>query len=233
MVEKLLVYERDAFLALNGCHSPFWDNFMWIYTGKVIWLPLAAFILFVLFYKKDWRESLFIALAIVLVITLCDQFASGFCKDYFHRFRPTHHPDFKDLVHTVFNYRGGRYGFISSHAANAFGFAMFMTLLMRDKIFGWIIFLWAAVTAYSRIYIGVHFITDIIPGALSGLFFGALVYYLYAAARRKWLKDRVPDFVDNPADRYSGKRKHLIVCAIFLTVSVIVLGNELIVGLYQ
>ena len=63
MVEQLLVYERDAFLALNGSHTPFWDNFFWIYTGKVVWLPLAAFILFVLVYKKDWRESLLILLA--------------------------------------------------------------------------------------------------------------------------------------------------------------------------
>lgn len=137
MVEKILIYERDAFFALNGSDSAFLDRFMWIFTGKAIWLPLAFLILLVLIYKKNWRESLLILLAIVLVVTLCDQFASHVCKPVFTRFRPTHHPDFMDQVKTVFGYRGGLYGFISSHAANAFGFATLMALIMRDKLFGW------------------------------------------------------------------------------------------------
>ena len=169
MVEKILIYERDAFFALNGSDSAFLDRFMWIFTGKAVWLPLAFLILLVLIYKKNWRESLLILLAIVLVVTLCDQFASHVCKPVFTRFRPTHHPDFMDQVKTVFGYRGGLYGFISSHAANAFGFATLMALIMRDKLFGWTIFFWAALTAYTRVYLGVHFISDIVPGAISSV----------------------------------------------------------------
>lgn len=157
MVEKILVYERDLFFMLNGSDSPFLDRFMWLYSGKAVWLPLAFFILVILLYKKKWRESILILLAIVLVITLCDQFASHVCKPIFTRFRPTHHPDFMDQVKTVFDYRGGRYGFISSHAANAFGFATFMSLLFRYRLFTWTIFLWAALTAYTRVYLGVPF----------------------------------------------------------------------------
>ncbi len=183
MVEKILVYERDLFFMLNGSDSPFLDRFMWLYSGKAVWLPLAFFILVVLLYKKKWRESILILLAIVLVITLCDQFASHVCKPIFTRFRPTHHPDFMDQVKTVFDYRGGRYGFISSHAANAFGFATFMSLLFRYRLFTWTIFLWAALTAYTRVYLGVHFISDIVPGAIAGVFFGWLVYWLYVKVR--------------------------------------------------
>ncbi len=231
MLERLLSYEREVFLALNGNHTPFWDNFFWIYTGKVVWLPLAVFIIVVLVYKKDWRENLLILLAIALVVTLCDQFASGFCKDYFQRFRPTHHPDFQNVVKTVFDYKGGLYGFISSHAANAFGFAMFMALLFRDKLFGVTVFLWALLTAYSRIYLGVHFISDIIPGALSGLFFGYVVYIIYAKVRTLWLKERVKPFVDKPAELYSVKQKHIISYAIIVVVLLIVLANDLLVRL--
>ena len=86
---------------LNGSDSPFLDRFMWLYSGKAVWLPLAFFILVVLLYKKKWRESILILLAIVLVITLCDQFASHVCKPIFTRFRPTHHPDFMDQVKTL------------------------------------------------------------------------------------------------------------------------------------
>ena len=221
MVEKILIYERDAFFALNGSDSAFLDRFMWIFTGKAVWLPLAFLILLVLIYKKNWRESLLILLAIVLVVTRCDQFASHVCKPVFTRFRPTHHPDFMDQVKTVFGYRGGLYGFISSHAANAFGFATLMALIMRDKLFGWTIFFWAVLTAYTRVYLGVHFISDIVPGAISGVFFGYLVYKLYSFSRSKLL----PVQVNNGEPLYSKKRIRLIVYAIYVTVLIIIIFN--------
>ena len=134
MLENLLTYERNLFLWLNDCHTPYWDEVMWLYSGKGVWLPLALLVLLTLCYRKDWREIVLVLLAIVLTITLCDQFASHVCKPLFTRFRPTHHPDFMNEVKTVFGYRGGRYGFISSHAANAFGFAMFLALLFRNPL---------------------------------------------------------------------------------------------------
>lgn len=225
MIEKILVYERDLFFMLNGSDSPFLDRFMWLFSGKAVWLPLAAFILIVLVYKKKWRESIMILLAIVLVITLCDQFASHVCKPIFTRFRPTHHPDFMDQVKTVFDYRGGRYGFISSHAANAFGFATYMSLLFRNRLFTWTIFLWAALTAYTRIYLGVHFISDIVPGAIAGLFFGWLVYWLYVNLRPVLLRG-----VGNASALYSDKEKHIIVYAIFITILLIAIFNVPLVG---
>ena len=221
MVEKILIYERDAFFALNGSDSAFLDRFMWIFTGKAVWLPLAFLILLVLIYKKNWRESLLVMLAIVFVVTLCDQFASHVCKPIFTRFRPTHHPDFMDQVKIVFGYRGGLYGFISSHAANAFGFATLMALIMRDKLFGWTIFFWAALTAYTRVYLGVHFISDIVPGAISGVFFGYLVYRLYSFSRSKLL----PVQVNNGEPLYSKKRIRLIVYAIYVTILIIIVFN--------
>ena len=158
MLENLLTYERNLFLWLNDCHTPYWDEVMWLYSGKGVWLPLALLVLLTLCYRKDWREIVLVLLAIVLTITLCDQFASHVCKPLFTRFRPTHHPDFMNEVKTVFGYRGGRYGFISSHAANAFGFAMFLALLFRNRWLGFTLFFWATVNAYSRIYLGVHFL---------------------------------------------------------------------------
>lgn len=216
MLEQLLVYEREAFLWLNGSHTPYWDQVMWLYSGKAVWLPLALFILFVLSYRKNWREVLLLFLAIALTITLCDQFASHLCKPLFTRFRPTHHPDFQAVVQTVMGYRGGLYGFISSHAANAFGFAMFMTLLFRNRLFGCTVFLWATINAYSRIYLGVHFLTDIIPGALSGLFFGWIVYRFYGWLRNHFLSTRIHSFIQHSSALYSARQINLITAAIWL-----------------
>lgn len=209
MLEQLLTYERELFLWLNGGHTPYWDDVMWLYSGKTVWLPLALFVLLTLCYRKDWREVLLVLLAIVLTVTLCDQFASHVCKPLFTRFRPTYHPDFMNDVQTVFGYRGGRYGFISSHAANAFGFAMFLTLLFRNRWLGFTLFLWATVNAYSRIYLGVHFLTDIIPGMMAGLFFGYIVYKLYVWVRSRWLPAA-------PYPVYGAKRAWLIMASIGL-----------------
>ena len=229
MIEKILLYERDAFFALNGSDSAFLDRFMWLYTGKEVWLPLAILIIGVLVYKKNWRESLLIILAIALVVLLCDQFASHVCKPLFTRFRPTHHPDFMEQVKTVFNYRGGLYGFISSHAANAFGFATLMALIMKNRWFGWTLFLWATLTAYTRIYLGVHFISDVVPGMVVGTLFGYVVYRLYLFVRSKWLP--VESFGAFPA--YSKRRIHLIIYAIYATVLLIIIFNEPLVALLR
>ena len=229
MVEQLLTYEREAFFALNGSDYAFLDRFMWVFTGKVVWLPLAAFLIFMLVRRKNWREWLLVFLAIALTITLCDQFASHICKPYFLRFRPTHHPDFMDQVKVVFDYRGGKYGFISSHAANAFGFAMLISLILKNRLATWTFFIWAAMTAYTRIYLGVHFITDIIPGALSGLFFGALVYVLYRKVRTRWI------LADHPSDQplYSARTARYMAYAVWIMMIAILVLNQPLVALLR
>jgi undecaprenyl-diphosphatase len=232
MLERILDYEREAFFLLNGSDFPFLDRFMWLYSGKTVWLPLAFLIVFILVYKKKWRESLLILLAIVLVVTLCDQFASHFCKPFFARFRPTHHPEFMNQVKTVFGYQGGKYGFISSHAANAFGFAMFMSLIFRYYLFTMTIFFWAACSAYSRIYLGVHFISDIVFGCTAGLLFGYGVYVFYARIRKR-LCAGVEAANIPPSEIYSLRRKQIIVLGIFITVLILLIFNTSLTALIK
>ncbi|MDR0536763.1 MAG: phosphatase PAP2 family protein [Tannerellaceae bacterium] len=187
MLERLLEYERGAFFLLNGSDCPALDRFFWLVSSRVVWLPLGAFIIFMIVRHKSWREYLPVLVAIAIVIVLADQFASHFCKSFFARPRPTHHPDFMNEVKTVFDYRGGKYGFMSSHAANAFGFAVFMSALFRNAFFTVAVGLWAMLTAYSRVYLGVHFISDVVAGGISGAFFGYAVYLLHVNLRHKWI----------------------------------------------
>lgn len=220
MLEEILKYERSTFFMLNGSNSTYLDALMWLWSGKVVWLPLAFFIIAVLVYKKSWKESLLILIAIVLVVTFCDQFTSHLCKPLFTRFRPTHHPDFMDQVKTVFNYRGGRYGFMSSHAANAFGFSVLMSLIFRYRFLTWTLISWAILTSYSRIYLGVHFISDVVPGAIIGVLFGFVVYYIYLCGR-KFILHIPPRELRQSI--YSKERKQLIIYAILLTAGVLVI----------
>ena len=214
MLEHILDFERDAFLFLNSIHTPFLDQFVWLYTGKIAWIPIAVLILFVICYKKSWKESLLILLSIVLIITLCDQFASSICKPLFARFRPTQHPEFMGEVHTVFGYTGGKYGFISSHAANAFGFALYTLLLFKNRFYTIFILVWSSFMCYTRIYLGVHFISDIIPGIIVGLFFSYICYKLYIFARNKVLKP-----INGPEQLYTIVQKNSIVYGILATIS--------------
>lgn len=231
MLENILELERGLFFALNGSESAFFDRFMWLYSGKTVWFPLAAFLIIILLYKKGWKESLFIVIAIALVVTLCDQFASGLCKPMFERFRPTHHPDFMNEVDTVFGYRGGRFGFMSSHSANAFGFATFMGYLFRHSLFTWVIYFWAALTAYSRIYLGVHFISDVIPAAIAGMVLGYFVYRLYKWARFHILV-KSGEYIPIP-DIYTKYQKQLSAYGVLVTVMILLVFNSVLTNLLR
>jgi len=213
MLEKILEYERGAFLWLNGSHNTFWDSFMWLYTGQIVWIPVLLFFIFLLFYKKNWKEPLLIVLSIALVIALCDQISSHICKPFFMRFRPTHHPDFMNIVHTVNNYRGGDYGFISGHAANSFGFATFVLLLFRNRMFTISILVWSTLMVYTRIYLGVHFISDIIAGIIVGLILGFVIYKLFLLLRHKLLVNNC-----EPSEMYHHSMQKLLVIALFSTI---------------
>ena len=183
VVEDILPYERDFFLWLNSHTTDFWDRFMYMYSGKMTWLPLVIACLFVFVYKVKWREALVLIVCSCLVGLLCDQLSASVIKPLFERLRPTHHPDFKDCVDTYRNYLGGRLGFVSAHAANGFGIVAFSSLLFRYRPYTIAITIWALVTCYSRIYLGVHFVSDVVGGMIVGLALGTLSYYIYLAMR--------------------------------------------------
>ena len=191
MLEQLIEWDKTVFLFLNHTHTPFWDHFMWIYTGRLTWAPLIVALLFVLF-RKNWKEATLVVVALALTITLCDQFASTLCKPYFARFRPAQDPDFSPLVQIVNGYRGGRYGFISSHAANSFGAVVLLALIFRNRLFTITGLAWAAVNCYSRIYLGVHYPGDILAGTIAGVVIALLVYIMWKRVRHiLWQRHRL------------------------------------------
>lgn len=185
MLDKMIPYEENMFFAINGAHSNFLDGMMWLFSGFPLWIfPLAVFI-FILVHKVDRRQWIPVLLAIILVFVLCDQFSSHLIKPLFQRERPTHYPEIMEHVRTLYGYRGGRYGFISGHATNSFGFALFTSLLLRNKFYTIFIIAVAFVISYSRIYLGVHFISDVVSGIAAGISIGYIVYKLYSLIGNK------------------------------------------------
>lgn len=178
LFNSLIEWDRELLVSINSLNAPFFDNVMWWISDRFVWIPLYLSIVFFLFKVKG-KDAMIAALAVGLCVLIADQVASGFCKPFFERLRPTHDPQLKDILHIVNDYRSSLYGFCSSHASNTFGIATLTCLLFRNRWYAALIFSWAVLNSYSRMYLGVHFPLDIICGALVGVAAGYISYYLY------------------------------------------------------
>lgn len=166
--------DHELFLFLNGLHVGWLDPVMTFISSEMGWIPFYVILLYLVFKKLGWKGLLFVVIGVVVLITCSDQLSSHVFKPVFHRFRPCHDPLIQDLVHLPNGHCGGQYGFISSHACNTFALASFITLIMKRfyKKIGLLMFIWAALVSYSRIYMGVHFPGDVLCGAAVGMILG-------------------------------------------------------------
>ncbi len=182
MLERLEALDRAAFLALNGLHAPWADLVMLAVSEPVFWVPLYLFFLFVVQQRYGWRQLAWAVPVIALMVLFSDKGSVVFFKENVQRLRPCHEPLLQGLVHLVRDGCGGRYGFVSSHASNHFAIAAFMAGVLHGSP-RWAtlaLFLWAALIAYSRVYLGVHYPGDVLVGGLYGALVGVLFALLFA-----------------------------------------------------
>ena len=183
MIDFLEGIDRTIVVVVNNWNSPFWDEFMWIVSGKLTWIPFYAFI-FYLFYKKEgWKKAIFFLLGVIIAVALADLSSVHLFKNIFLRYRPSHNLLIENLLH--FHqyddgnlYQGGMYGFVSSHAANFLAVCTFAYLGLK-KHYPKLIYLFSAVVfivCYSRLYLGVHYLSDVFVGGLLGSFCAFIAY---------------------------------------------------------
>ncbi len=186
MLERL---DTSLFLFLNSLHTNFLDKLMWLLSDKLIWLPLYLAIMIIIIYSQKNRALLIIPL-LILAVVISDQVSVHLFKEVFQRLRPCHNPSLEGLVHIVNGKCGGKYGFVSSHAANTFGLAMLSSSILKRRWYTIMIIVWASLVSYSRIYLGVHYPGDILGGALLGILTGYGLYYAYQVIERRYFSGK-------------------------------------------
>lgn len=213
--------DQTITLFLNGSQSLFLDGLAVTATQTAVWLPLALLLLYVVVRHNDLPAVAGIVLCLALAILLADQMASSVCKPLFERFRPTQNPDIMYQVDVVNGYRGGRYGFFSSHAANTMAVATFVSLLVRRRALALWLGSWVALNCWTRVYLGVHYVGDLLTGLLWGLLVGAVVYLLWVRFRPASVKARIAFTSARPglytAGGYAQSAVHLLIGGLALT----------------
>ena len=191
-MNQLIELDKKLFLWLNQS-SPEALDFLWIaFSDKFIWIPLYGLLLYLIFKQLDGRGFLIALACIGLCVLLTDQLSVHLFKNQFLRLRPCHNESLQDLLRLPTGRCGGKYGFVSSHAANAFGIATIVRgILMHTYPKGMTLLLvWAALVALSRVFLGVHFPADIAVGALLGMVIGQFVLLIFNKS-----KEPVNDYI--------------------------------------
>jgi undecaprenyl-diphosphatase len=181
MIKKITAFDQWLFMKINSDgKNSFFDHVMPFLREPMFWIPLYLFLILLLiinFGKKGWWATLFT----IATVTITDSISSHILKGYFGRVRPCGDPDFYVHVNLLAGYCGGNGSFPSSHATNHFGIAMFLFIIFRPVINNWsyLFFVWAAAICYAQVYVGVHYPTDILGGALLGCLIGWLMGKLF------------------------------------------------------
>ncbi len=202
-MEWIKQIDQSLLLLLNSYHNDFWDKAVTLFTSIEIWIPFYLLIVY-LIVKTYKKNSLYILILIALSIVVSDQF-SGLIKNSVQRLRPTHEPILSNIVHNIYN-RGGLYSFFSAHAANTFTIAAITAKLFKNQLYTILIFTWAILVSYTRIYLGLHYPGDILTGWIWGILAGLSFYQLMVFVQKRYFKSYTPELTTMSISREDNVR---------------------------
>ena len=175
-LNRIIQFDKEVFIYLNGLGNETWDPFWIAATNMFTWIPLYLFLFYLIFKAFGWKKGLILVLITALMVTFSDQF-TNLIKHSFERLRPNNDPSINQFIRILHTPKG--FSFYSAHAGTSMAVTTFMYKTLKDKFqYIYLLYLWPVIFAYSRIYVGVHFPTDVLTGALTGFLIGWMFYGL-------------------------------------------------------
>ena len=172
MFEYINYLDKEITLFINSLSGDTLDIFMIFFSNKYVWIPLYLFIIYKLYLSNNKRYLVHVSVCIIAVL-ISDFITSSLMKPFFERLRPCHIKDLQGVIDIVSGC-GGKFGFASSHASSTFSLATIVFLISDKKVK--YLFFWSLVIGYSRIYLGVHFFSDVIVGFIVGALTSYVLY---------------------------------------------------------
>lgn len=164
----------------NGGGNMLMDQIVWVLTSGLTWIPLYLALFYIVVRNNETMSQIgLVIFSAFLCIFFADGIVDGIIKPLVARWRPSNDPIIKYTIHVVNGMRLKDYGFCSAHAANTISLAVFFSLLIRSKLMTITLVAWSLVNCWSRLYLGVHYPSDILCGLVIGIVVGLLVYLFY------------------------------------------------------
>ena len=183
----MLLSDLGILQFFNNSSSLFYDTFAQVLTNGLTWIPLYLALIYLVIKNNETMVQISLAIGCVL---LCVALSGGvddlIVKPLVGRLRPTFDPQVKYSIDIVDGLRGGgQFSFFSAHAANTFTIAAFFSLMVRSRLLSMGLFVWSLVNCWTRLYLGVHYPSDILVGLLWGSVVATLVYLIYYRTYRR------------------------------------------------
>ncbi|CAL2088710.1 phosphatase PAP2 family protein [Tenacibaculum sp. 190524A02b] len=188
MLENILQKDRELLIALNNLGSESFDYFWLTITNQFTWIPLFATVLFFVFKKLGLKKGIFTLLFIVVLVAFSDQL-TNFMKNTTERLRPCNAEELRGYLRQ-FSYKPGGYSFWSGHASLSTTFSVFIILIFyRSSKYILLLTVFPILFGYSRIYLGVHYPSDVLTGYISGILIGFIFYFSYKELYKSVFKE--------------------------------------------
>lgn len=223
-IDSFLALDREVLSWFNGSNSLFLDQLVWLLTQGLTWIPMYVALFYLVIKNNETMTQIMIIVGCVaLCLLLSSGVTNGIVKPLVARPRPSLDPLFKYTVQVVDGHRNSGFSFFSAHAANTMAIAVFFCLLVRDRLLSGTLLLWSLVNAWTRLYLGLHYPSDILCGLLWGIVAGLVGYAVFY---RLYYKTSPPvTYISSQYTNtgYSRSDIDVVLTVLVLTVAVLIL----------